>query len=52
MRVRFRFLHTAGGVMYWESVLPIAGGESRYEQVWCSADWFWGRKSDDLGPDA
>jgi hypothetical protein len=42
-RTRYRFAGQAGGIYYWQSVLPIGPGDSRYEQISCRADWFWGR---------
>jgi hypothetical protein len=42
-RTRYRFTGQAGGTYYWQSVLPVAPGDSRHEQVSCPADWFWGR---------
>jgi hypothetical protein len=40
-RTRFRFSHRAGGFYYWISELPLPG-DSRYEQIVCPVDWFWG----------
>jgi len=43
MKTRYRFTHQAGGAYYWESVLPVALGDSRHERISCRADWFWGK---------
>jgi hypothetical protein len=40
-RRRYRFTGQAGGWYYWQSVLPVSPGDSRYEQFRCPVDWFW-----------
>lgn len=41
-KVRYKFLYRWNGRYYWQSVLPVPG-DSRYDQVSCDVDWFWGR---------
>jgi hypothetical protein len=39
---RYRFLGRWNGRYWWESVLPVAAGDSRHEQISCDIQWFWG----------
>jgi hypothetical protein len=41
-RRRYKFTGRAGGRYYWQSVLPVSPGDSRYEQFSCPVAWFWG----------
>jgi hypothetical protein len=43
MRLRFRFLHQAGGRYYWES--QRVPGDSRVVLISCPVEWFWGREA-------
>ena len=46
MRTRYKFSHRSddGKTYYWFSVNRVGPGDSRYEMVRCSVDWFWGRR--------
>lgn len=45
VRTKYRFSHRSddGKFYYWISVLPLPY-DSRYEQVVCPVDWFWGKR--------